>query len=285
MTDPSLVGMTGDWHCNQRWAKAVIPQIARQLSDEDPRIILHAGDFGIWRQEEKYETLGRTYYALTFLDVVTEALENSDAYLWFADGNHEDHPYLKELAYNYALRSGKCILPDEDTEDYGWITPRIRWLPRGTRWQWNGRTWLALGGAVSVDKNLRDAGVSWFPEEEITDEQEARVIAGGPADVILSHDAPACEPLPLRVPPLEWLPMIPAAEAHRARLQRVGEAVKPGHWFHGHYHMAKQSTMRSEGDWGHCRFTALDMDETRFNWGLVDTRTMDFFIPEEIRKA
>jgi hypothetical protein len=279
MTDPELIGVAGDWHRNERWMLAVIPKIARQLSGEKTKIILHAGDLGIYREEETYTWMGKTFQARTFLDAMTGILEAEDAELWFTHGNHENHPYIAELALKHDLLFGKAVF-GADAKEYGWITPRVRWLPTGTRWKWHGKTWLSLGGAVSVDKNLRTPGLDWFPEEEITDAEEAEAILGGPADVILSHDAPSSEPLPLGIPPLEWLPMIPAAEAHRERVERICAEVKPSWIFHGHYHMAKQGIVQAP--WGSYEYTALDMDGTRFNWGVLDTKTMDFFVPEEM---
>ena len=127
---------------------------------------------------------------------------------------------------------------------------------------------------MSVDKFAKTEGTDWFPEEEITDEQEALAISGGLADVILSHDAPTSEPLRLGVPSDLWLPMIPRAEMHRERLERVYRAVRPSNVFHGHYHLSHDKLMRAP--WGICRFVALDMDGVRGNWGILDTRTMDW---------
>ncbi len=277
---PGLVAVAGDWHANERWALSVIPKMAAQLAGEDRKIILHAGDFGIWREQAEYQWMGKTMYRETYLDALTHALERADAELWFVDGNHENHPYIRELALGYETLFGKTAQDSESAEDYGWISARVRWLPRGTRWTWHEKDWLALGGAVSVDKNLRTKGIDWFPDEEITDKEEAITIFQGPADVILSHDAPSSEPLGLGIPPLEWLPMIPKAEAHRERLERICAAVKPSWVFHGHYHMAKTGT--AQAPWGSYEYTALDMDGTRLNWGVLDTKTMDFFVPEEM---
>ena len=262
--EPGKIAIAGDWHHNQLWATSAIVQACARL--DDPKIILQAGDFGIWRETAEYERTGKAYYRQAYPEALTETLEDQDAYLWFCEGNHENHPYLSDTADEYQRETGW---------DYGWITPRIRWLPRGTRWEWHGKTWLALGGAVSVDKLLRTEGIDWFPGEEITGEQEALAIAGGPADVLLSHDAPADAPLVLARPaPEAWQPMIPRAEEHRERLQRVCMAVKPSYIFHGHYHQSSVKTVHAA--WGKCRFTALDMDGRQENWGILDTETMEW---------
>jgi hypothetical protein len=125
-----------------------------------------------------------------------------------------------------------------------------------------------------VDKLLRVEGVSWFPQEEITPLQEEFVIAGGPADVLLSHDAPSDCPLYLGVPPAEWMPMIRKAEDHRDRLQRICIAVKPSFVFHGHYHCSQDRTTHAV--WGKCRFITLDCDGKQGNWGILNTVTMEW---------
>jgi hypothetical protein len=260
MTDPNLVGIIGDLHGNTRYAVSAIRQVCEKLHLESPKIILQAGDFGVYPDDGTHEWMGETRRHQTFLEGVTEVLDDNDARLWFVDGNHEDHNMLAELA---ASQPGA---------DSVWLTSRIKWLQRGHRWSWHEKTWLAAGGAVSVDKLLRTPGVDWFPQEEITDVQEALIVSGGHADVLLSHDAPACEPLNLRVPYDLWLPMIPRAEAHRERMQRICESVKPSKIFHGHYHMPLHREMMTP--WGPCEFVGLDMDGTKQNWGILDTRTM-----------
>src|SRR4051812_6589522 len=58
---------------------------------------------------------------------------------------------------------------------------------------------VALGGAYSVDKQWRvneerkrrAPGTLWFPEEEMTDTEFYRHLAGpSPVDVLLAHDKP-----------------------------------------------------------------------------------------------
>ena len=59
-----------------------------------------------------------------------------------------------------------------------------------------GRTLLVLGGGESLDKESRQEGVTWWPEELPAAEDYARCDAaleacGGKVDFILTHDAPA----------------------------------------------------------------------------------------------
>lgn len=262
MADPEYVGVAGDWHGNSLWATSAIRQISARLPGESPKIILQAGDLGVWHPpgDEKWVYAGIERTRQSYLSTVQDALEDNDAELHFVDGNHEHHEYL-----NSTLA----------TTETPWLTPRIQWLERGRRWTWHDRTWLACGGAVSVDKLYRTEGTDWFPQETITPQQEAACIAGGPADVLLSHDAPTDAPLTLMRPaPKGWQPMIPAAEEHREVLQRICVAVKPSYVFHGHYHQSSVRTVHAV--WGKCRFTALDMDGTQGNWGVLDVKAMEW---------
>src|SRR5215472_12562023 len=164
---PDRIGVAGDWHGNIAWAVRAVQKMAALLASEGPRVVLHLGDFGIWPGPG-----GREY-----LSGLTAALEAADASLWFVDGNHEDFTQLA------ALRPG----PDGREQ----VTDRIWHLPRGYRWRWAGREWLALGGAVSLDRAGRAEGLSWWSEEEITRPQAQAVIAAGPADVMVTHECPA----------------------------------------------------------------------------------------------
>ena len=266
-TDPGLTGIAGDWHGNTRWAVSAIRQICERLHEESPKIILQAGDFGISDDDGTYRWKGETCHRQTYLEALEEVLQDNDAQLWFVDGNHENHDFLARIREE---------LTDDPLEPVPLVPSafHVYHLPRGYRWSWHGRTWMALGGAVSVDKNLRTEGISWFPQEEVTDAQEAAAVSGGRIDVLLSHDAPTDVPLSLGTPPLEWLPMIPRAEAHRRRFQYICEAVKPSVIFHGHYHMPGDRVFSAR--WGTCHAISLDCDGTQGNWGILDTRTMEW---------
>jgi calcineurin-like phosphoesterase family protein len=248
-TDPGCVVVAGDWHGNMRWAVSVIEAAAKVLEGEARKIILHAGDFGIWPGE-----VGERY-----LDAVISTCFAHDIRLWFVDGNHEDFTQLE------AFR-----ITDYDDKV-------VAWLPRGYRWQWHGRTWLAFGGAVSIDQGLRTKGKSWWPEEAITNSQVLETIVDGPADIVLAHDCPSSVNLSLPVPPREWLRFVPACEENRIRLQALLNDVKPRYLIHGHYHRGYQRIVSMPH--GPVEITGLDMDGASFNWLVLNTRTMEWDVP------
>ena len=249
---PNRIIVAGDWHGNTDWAEHVIGRAGSLLAGEERKRILHLGDFGIW------PGIGGAEY----LDSVLGACFEHGVDLWFVDGNHEDFTQLE--AFRVSEQDDKVVT----------------WLPRGHRWEWHGRTWLALGGAVSVDRAVRVKGnLGWWPEEEITDEQEHAVIAGGPADVMVCHDCPAGVVHAFGPRPREWAETdLARSERHAQRLQRIVDAVQPSHLMHGHLHMAYQRVC--DFGYGPVEVTGLDRDGGRGpNWAVLDVKSMTWEVP------
>ena len=247
---PERIGVAGDWHGNTRWATRAVRKIAGLLPADGPRVIVHLGDFGIWPGPGGQEYLAR-------LDA---ALEAADAELSFVDGNHEDFTQLA------ALRPG--------SDGRARVTDRIWHLPRGHRWVWHGRDWLALGGAVSLDRARRTAGADWWPEEEITRRQAASVIEAGPADVMVSHECPAGIEHDFPPPPSWWSGAdLRRSDAHRGLLREVVLAVRPRWLMHGHLHLSYQRQVDLGA--GPFEVTGLDCDGAESgNWAILDVTTM-----------
>ena len=248
---PRRVLAAGDWHGNRDWALNVINRVPQLLPDEQTRIILHFGDFGIWPGPA-----GRRY-----LDAVSAVRDRVGAQLWFVDGNHEDFAQLAQL--------------DAETVPDGrvGIRPDIFHLPRGSRWQWHNLSWLACGGGVSLDKAGRTEGIDWWPQEEITSGQEASVIEGGHADVMVCHDCPAAVAHTFPQPPLWWAPADLARNAtHRERLQRIVDAVRPAYLMHGHLHRAYQRTCNF--GYGPVHVTGLAADGSLRNFAVLDVQSL-----------
>lgn len=201
------IAVAGDWHGNTAHAVAMI-QIAKDAGCEK---ILHVGDFGY-------------HFAPHFLNKMKRAL--GDTELWFIDGNHENFYKL----YTYPI--------NEDGRRE--LRPNIFHLPRGFRWKWNDTTFLAMGGAVSVDKKWRTPFAEWWPQEEITIKDAFKIYEAEDvhADVMVCHDVPA----DFDIPGIEGNPMgfpedvLVEANRHRKLLQAITDEVKPNQIFCGHYH-------------------------------------------------
>jgi hypothetical protein len=165
----------------------------------------------------------------------------------------------------------------------------ITWvLPRPARLTIGARTVLSLGGAASVDRRKRTEGRDWWPDEAITDEHVAAAIAGGPADVMLTHESPANTPVRAVRDMLRTNPHRFPAEAleesaqSRARVSEVWDAVRPQLLLHGHMH-TPGGGIAEDGR----RVVSLGADEQPGNLAILDIRTLTIETPSlaEIRKA
>jgi hypothetical protein len=246
--DVSTIMIAGDWHGNTRWAVHAIHEGCSQL-DGETKLILQLGDFGIWCNGHMY------------LEKLSAALEEEGAELFFIDGNHEDFTLLRK----HAKANETPGVPFQ-------IAPRIWYLPRGWRWKWHGRTWLALGGAASVDRAFRTEGHSWFREEEITLVQAGLVALAGPADVMITHECPrrVTMHLPLGDPYPGW--DLDVSRSHQELLDRIIDHVEPSWLFHGHMHLAHQGTFTYPH--GKVQVRGLNCDGRKENWAILDTKLM-----------
>lgn len=235
--EPDRIAYAGDWHGNQHWALNAIHH-ARTAGAE---MILHLGDFG-------YD-----FHPL-FLRRLTNELACDDMYLFFVDGNHENF----ERLHRFSL----------DEDGLRPLTDRIIHLPRGYRWTWHAVRYLALGGAVSVDRKWREEGRSWWPQETMREDDLAAATAGGRADILISHDVPAGFTIPGLAPPGTFPDdAIADAEAHRHRFREVADAVQPVQIWHGHYHFRYSRTV--DWGWGDIRIEGLDCDGTKLDRNVV----------------
>ena len=204
--------------------------------------IIQVGDFGIWplMAHSRPETDG-------FEVLVAAMLERHGVErLLFVDGNHDWHPWLAaqrrkheaQLAGAKPTQAGEQLLARTVPVE---ATGRVRWVPRGTRLELFGHGVLCCGGAPSIDPELRVLGQSWWPEEEITDEDVARACATGPVDVLVTHDVSELVSVPGITP--GWA----KGEASRHRIEQIRSATRPPWAFSGHYHK-RQRALFDDGE-------------------------------------
>ena len=235
VSEPGRVLVAGDIHGNSEWA---VRHVLRAAKRRGASSILQLGDFGIWPGRD-----GRR-----FLDHLERETAAAGIPWEFVDGNHEDFDQL------LAIDPG----PDGRRQ----VRPHIWHLPRGYRWTWGGRTFLALGGAASPDQADRVPGRSWWPQEEITNDDVERCVAGGPIDVLVCHDAPLDVQ---RGGHWGTVPPEVAAKVRRSRerLQRVVDTCRPQLLLHGHWHVRHLQRV-SRGDGGEYTVMGLTCDGLAF---------------------
>jgi predicted phosphodiesterase len=218
--------LVGDSHADNGWLYEHVLPTARRLGVE---AVIQLGDFGYWPHSESFLKISRT------------ARRNFGVDVYFIDGNHEHFPMLSRDV-GEALRRNGVAWADEPLayRHPVELAPGFVYLPRGSRLTVAGRSTVCLGGAVSMDRASRLDRVTWFAEERITDADVDAAITRGPADLLLSHDAPIEAIIPIAAfvgIPIEFMHENDAAAANRMRLSRVVRQVRPMTMVHGHFHL------------------------------------------------
>lgn len=230
----------GDTHANPQFFE----RACRVAKREGCEYLLQVGDFGWY----PYEDWGRNFIAIAKYELASRDL----LAVWIA-GNHDDHANLAE----------------QDVDEDGFIraSPHLANAPRGQRWTWAGTRFLACGGAYSVDRRRGPAGVSWWPEETITEEDVERCIEGGETDVFVTHDCP----WGVNLPCLAFKDHIPESQVNREKLQRIVEATRPKLVIHGHYHSCYTSSATlGDGSVVRVQGLAADRDGDDRSWLMLD---------------
>ena len=115
------------------------------------------------------------------------------------------------------------------------IDEHIFHVLRGEIMTLENKTFLCLGGAVSIDKLYRTPYISWWPEEEITQHDIDNAIynlekVNYQVDYVITH----C---------LDTKTVLKAfgfrRDACTDQLNFIDKIVKYKHWFFGHYHFDK----------------------------------------------
>jgi hypothetical protein len=210
--------------------------------------IFQVGDYGYWEHLEG---------GAAYLDMCSEVGAANDLDLWWIDGNHENHTMLRAL---YGP-GGSQYKPTP--EGFWEIRPRVYYVPRGTRWNWDGVELMGLGGAYSIDKayrlkeeekeqvyidqhvgytltrKWRDIDLAhrrwghtrWWPEEEISDAELNYALRDQrPLDILFTHDKPRS------TNPHPRFTGIDACNPNQDKIQAVMRALTPSLVVHGHLH-------------------------------------------------
>lgn len=271
--------MAGDTHGNLVHCQYLV----RTAKDKKLDRVLQLGDFGYWPHMDA---------GIQFLDRLDQFCNILGITFYWVDGNHDKSSMIDEL---YRLEDGSFDPDCLDPEGFVKVRKFIRYAPRGHRWTWDGCRFIALGGAYSIDKDMRlkeehwkgenskwtvagyrsFAGTYWFPEEEMTDEDMAEILAGdsSPVDVIVAHDKPlAANPGWNRKDYPECLP-------NQQRLQLAVNTLDPTFFFHGHLHFPYRDIMLHSyvgGDEPHATAVmGLDCDEEAGQGGFHQYRKED----------
>ena len=206
--------VTGDTHGSGDFYKLrKFADEHRELTKEDYVII--AGDFGaVWDSKTLSDDL-KSYSELPFT-------------VLFVDGNHENFDIIN--SYPIEIWHGGKVHK---------IKPGIIHLMRGQIFEIEGKTFLTLGGATSIDKIYRREGISWWMQEALSIEDLDRAVANlkrynNKVDYIVTH---SCGQRALLYPPLRNRKFQIGVYPENVLLTDIEDAANFNHWYFGHYHM------------------------------------------------
>ena len=208
-----MIYITGDTHGFNDIDKLVLNKTLASLTEND--YLLITGDFGgIWDGGTHDEDI-LDYYAKKPYTTL------------FIDGNHENFDLLN--SYPVVQWNGGKIHR---------INSKVIHLMRGQIFNIENMSIFAFGGALSIDKVYRTLGISWWPEEEPSEEECTEAMEnleknGFIVDYIVSHAAP------------ESIVRNEINNAHKLLcldceaekfLDKVLEKAVYRRWYCGHYH-------------------------------------------------
>lgn len=190
MSTPSKIIFIGDSHGN--WAS--FHDIAQQARKRypDAQEIISVGDFGCYPAQ-------------------TEFINRTGLPVRFIDGNHEDHPAIRDGSYESRFEA--------------------RWIPRGTL---EDRV-LFCGGADSIDREAQEKRGMWFAEEAVTLADVAACLDAletnptRTADLVVAHDMPEMGYIRNGM-------FVRKSGNSPSRLTAIRACAQPAFWIHGHHH-------------------------------------------------
>lgn len=255
--------LVGDVHGDTQFIQSVYGRAKRTGIDR----IIQLGDLG-WAWPGSRAGTAKT---------IMRGYREFEIPFWFLAGNHDNYDALPSDEKQFEPEPLFTFYGDE--HDRLNTQHGITYLPRGCRFTIGETVFGVLGGAYSIDKEARldmakRGKKVWWPQEIPPPFTAERLIAGGPIDVLLSHDAP----LNVEVfshhqnDHINW----PQSRQTRRLLQDVVDACAPAHCFHGHHHVRYDEVIySSHGNHRDCAVHGLG-----FNYGPFGEAVFELEVKE-----
>lgn len=149
-------------------------------------------------------------------------IQNLPYTLLFLDGNHENFDWLEEFPVAERF-GGKVQICGEN----------IVHLMRGEIYQIQEKTFFVCGGAMSHDIEFRQPHITWWPQEQVSAEEERNACKNldqaGTIDFILTHTCPDTIVQ-------EMFGKVPSRNATERFLSKVAARLPDVPWYFGHHH-------------------------------------------------
>ena len=156
-----MIALLGDIHGNVTSLKIAINHAVAAGASS----IFQLGDFELFLDQEQEA------------NEIASVVKDSPIPVYFEDGNHDDCSRWTQLT------------------DITEVLPNLFYVPRGTVFELDGRTIAVMGGAASIDKEMRlRMKRQWDPKENITPEEQDRLLKnaeGRVIDLFLTHCPPS----------------------------------------------------------------------------------------------
>ena len=236
--------LTGDLHASSDELRFLKPEYLRNKfgSKAENTIIFILGDGGFLWHNDPYSDFNSEL--ISTLDTWLKEL-NSKCIV--VPGNHENYKRIYTLP--------KVHLKEKNFEgDFREISPYIKYTERYGEYTLEGKDFLVLGGARSLDKIYRHEG-EWFVEETFSIEEKDRIISlikDNEYDYVLGHTCP------------DYI-VRQIFEEHHYRdsnsefFDKVMNYIFPKAWYFGHFHPEK-----IQGEYNFGNFDNLRINETEF---------------------
>ena len=194
--------------------------MSHETSKKDLLIIL--GDCGI------------NYFGGSRDTELKESICRNEITLFCIRGNHEMRPVDVQGMVEIDYCGARAYI------EYKY--PNIIYAKDGEIYNINGRKFLTIGGAYSVDKWYRiEMGRGWFSNEQLSKYERAQIlekITGQEVDFILTHTCPLqFQPTELFIQGIDESTIDKEMEIW---LTEVEEKVTYGNWVFAHYHADKE---------------------------------------------
>jgi predicted phosphodiesterase len=251
--------IAGDVHGN--WRHAI--QLVQHAVEQQVQHIVVTGDWGFWQNYHE---------GVKELDMVNESARHANVLFNVVLGNHDDYDY-----HEFLTKFGAEV-------NTGWLAARsnILYAPRVHKWKWDGKNFLGVAGAVSIDKayrldyQRRRGHKIWWEQERITDTQVSAVYGIARTrhtDYFISHECSDKTPFRGRLKPdLD-------SQHSRGQIDTMLRSARPRFHFHGHMHTKyewENMVPDALGEPHYISTYGLDMDGTWDSWGILDTATDTF---------
>jgi predicted phosphodiesterase len=193
------------------------------INSKKPDVLIQCGDNAYyWTQEFEEDN------AYGF-----QKIKPGDCKVYLVPGNHENYDQIEK----FVGRRG----PDPIE-----IEPNIFYCPIGSTLELNGKRVMFIGGADSIDKHWRVAGVSWWAQEYLNSHDMNYCLqTPHKIDYIFSHTCPFDFRIFERLNIFEK-----ASDPSMYALNQVFFALKPSKWFFGHWHEFVQGKVDDCRFWG-----------------------------------